>query len=42
MLKNEFLQYVMDNKVITQKVVPKEYNYTKEQKEILLKQFKMK
>jgi DNA polymerase elongation subunit (family B)/intein/homing endonuclease len=40
--ENEFLQYVMDNKVITQKIVPKEYNYTKEQKELLLKQFKMK
>ena len=40
--ENEFLQYVLDNKVITQKIVPKEYNYTKEQKEILLKQFKMK
>ena len=40
--ENEFLEYVKDNKIITQKVIPKTYNYTTEQKDQLLNSYLIK
>jgi len=40
--ENEFLEYVKDNKIITQKVIPKTYNYTQEQKDQLLNSYSIK
>lgn len=40
--ENEFLEYIKDNKIITQKLIPKTYNYTGEQKDVLLNSYLIK
>ena len=37
--ENDFLEHVKNENIVTQKLVPKVYNYSNEQKEILLNSY---
>jgi DNA polymerase elongation subunit (family B) len=40
--ENEFMEYIKENKIITHEITPQTYNYTKEQKDELLKCYLVK